>query len=85
MECCVYVMYGEFSGSFPDYTIFICKFKTDECFLFMKHFQFTGWRHLKIVRQVKHIMIMIIDYNFLSYVIFDQQLKITFRKSSGAP
>ena len=30
-------------------------------------------------------MIMIIDYNFLSYVIFDQQLKITFRKSSGPP
>ena len=28
-------------------------------------------------------MIMIIDYDFLSYVIFDQQLKITFRKSSG--
>ena len=22
--------------SFPDYAIFICKFKTDECFLFMK-------------------------------------------------
>ena len=24
-------MDGEFSESFPDYTIFICKFKTDEC------------------------------------------------------
>ena len=24
--------------SFPDYAIFICKFKTDECFLFMKSF-----------------------------------------------
>ena len=35
--------------------------------------------------EVKHIMIMIIAiiYIFLSYVIFDQQLKITFRKSSG--
>ena len=31
-------MHGEFSGSFPDYTIFICKFKTDECFIFMKCF-----------------------------------------------
>ena len=32
-------------------------------------------------------MIMIIAgiYIFLSYVIFDQQLKITFRKSSGLP
>ena len=28
---------------------------------------------------------MIIDYDFLSYVTFDQQLKITFRKSSGPP
>ena len=37
--------------------------------------------------EVKHIMIMIIAiiYIFLSYVIFDQQLKITFRKSSGPP
>ena len=25
----------EFSGSFPDYTIFICKFKIDEPFEFM--------------------------------------------------
>ena len=29
-------------------------------------------------------MIMITDYDFLSYVIFDQQLKITFRKSSAS-
>ena len=28
------------------------------------------------------IMIIVIIYIFLSYVIFDQQLKITFRKSS---
>ena len=33
----------------------------------------------------KHIMIMIIAiiYIFIFYVIFDQQLKITFRKSSA--
>ena len=31
------------------------------------------------------IMIRAIIYIFLSYVIFDQQLKITFRKSSGPP
>ena len=38
----------------------------------------------KNCKEVKHIMIMIIAiiYIFLSYVIFDQQLKITFRKSS---
>ena len=41
----------------------------------------------KNCKEVKHIMIMIIAiiYIFLSYVIFDQQLKITFRKSSGPP
>ena len=35
--------------------------------------------------EVKHIMIMIITiiYTFLFYVIFHEQLKITFRKSSG--
>ena len=31
------------------------------------------------------IMIIAIIYIFLSYVIFDQQLKITFRKSLGPP
>ena len=41
----------------------------------------------KNCKEVKHIMIMIIAiiYIFLSYVIFDQQLKITFRKSSAPP
>ena len=27
IECCVYIIHGVFLGSFPDYTIFICKFK----------------------------------------------------------
>ena len=37
----------------------------------------------KNCQEVKYIMIMIIAiiYIFLSHVIFDQQLKITFRKS----
>ena len=39
----------------------------------------------KNCKEVKHIMIMITDYDILSYVIFDQQLKITFRKSSAPP
>ena len=36
-------------------------------------------------KEVKHIMVMIIAviYIFLSYEIFDQQLKITFRKSAA--
>ena len=36
IECCVYMMHREISESFSDYTIFICKFKTDKCFLFIK-------------------------------------------------
>ena len=39
----------------------------------------------KNFKEVKHIMIMVIDYDFLCCVIFDQQLKITFKKSSGPP
>ena len=66
--------------SFPDYTIFICKFTTDECFLF----QLETFKNCK---EVKHIMIMIIAiiYIFFYYAIFDEQLKITFRKTSGSP
>ena len=41
----------------------------------------------KNCKEVKYNMIMItaITYIFLSYVIFDQQLEITFKKSSGPP
>ena len=38
IKCCFYIIHGENSESLPDYTIFICKFKTDECFLLMKCF-----------------------------------------------
>ena len=41
----------KFSGSFPTYTIFICKFKS-VCFLFMKRSQFTCWRHLNSIRRL---------------------------------
>ena len=43
-------MHREFSGSFPDYTVFIYKFKTDECFLFVKRFYFPTWKQLKNVK-----------------------------------
>ena len=41
----------------------------------------------KNCKKVKHTMIMILGiiYIFLLYVIFHQQLKITFRKSSATP
>ena len=50
-----------------------------EMFLVYKFETFTNYK------VVKHIMVMIIAiiYIFLSYEIFDQQLKITFRKFSG--
>ena len=71
-------MHGKFSGSFSDYTIFICKFTIDECFLFKLE-------TFKNYKEGTHMMIMIIAviYIFLYYVIFDEQLKITFRKSSN--
>ena len=82
------MMHLEFSGSFPDYTIFICKFKIDESFFFI-HGTFLVYKleTFKHCKEVKHIMIMIIAiiYIFLSYMIFDQQLKITFRKSWAPP
>ena len=53
-------MHGEFSESFPNYTIFICKFKTDECFLFMKRLQFTRLETFKKCKEVKPIMVTII-------------------------
>ena len=70
-------MHGEISGSFPDYNIFICKFKTDEHFFFHETFLVYKMETFKNCKEVKHIMIMIIDSDFLSYVVFDQQLKIT--------
>ena len=71
-------MHGEFSEHFLDYTIFICKFKIYECLVYkMETFE--------NCKEVKHIMIMITEYDFLSYVMFDQQLKITFRKTSAPP
>ena len=51
-------MHGKFSGSVPDYTIFICKFTTDECFLFKSE-------TFKNCKEVRHIMIMIIVIIFL--------------------
>ena len=34
IKCCVYIMHGKFSGSFP----IILSYKTDECFIFTKRF-----------------------------------------------
>ena len=50
-----------------------------ETFLFYKMETF------KNCKEIQHIMITIIDYDFWSYVIFDQQLKITLRKSPFRP
>ena len=52
-----------------------------ETFLVYKMETFTN------CKEVKHIMIMVIAiiYIFLFYEIFDQQLKITLRKSSAPP
>ena len=76
---------GEFSGSFPDYTIFTCKFKTDDALYSWDVFSLQVGNILKLYGSKTHY-----DYdycynlNFFS-VIFHQQLNITFRKSSAPP
>ena len=71
-------MHEELSGRFLDNTIIICKFKIYECLVYkMETFE--------NCKEVKHIMIVITEYDFLSYVTFDQQLKITFGKYSAPP
>ena len=80
-------MHVAFSGSFFDYTSLFANLKRmsvlfiHETLLVYKLETFTNWK------EVKHIMIIIINiiYIFLYYEIFDQQLKITFRKSSAFP
>ena len=70
MVCCVYIMHGKFSGRFPDYTVFACKFKTDECFLFMKSFLVCKLETFKNCEKVKHIMIMIIAIIYIFYLMW---------------
>ena len=70
MACCVYIMHGKFSGRFPDYTVFACKFKTDECFLFMKSFLVCKLETFKNCEEVKHIMIMIIAIIYIFYLMW---------------
>ena len=76
---------GEISGSFPDYTIFTCKFKTDDALYSWDVFSLQVGNILKLYGSKTHY-----DYdycynlNFFS-VIFHQQLNITFRKSTAPP
>ena len=64
-------MHLEFSGSFPDYTIFICKFKIDERFFFI-HGTFLVYKleMFKHCKMVKHIMIMIIATIYIFYLMW---------------
>ena len=77
-------MHGKFSGRFPDYTIFIYKFKTEVLFIHEK-ILVCKLETSRNCEEVKHIMILIIyiTYTFLIWCDIWSQLKITFRKSSG--
>ena len=76
-------MHVAFSGSFSDYASLFANLKLmsvlfiHETLLVYKLETFTNWK------EVKHIMTVICI--FLYYEIFDQQLKITLRKSSAHP
>ena len=50
-----------------------------------KVFSLHKLKTFKNCKEAKLNMIIALIYIFLSYVIFDEQLKITFRKSSGHP
>ena len=62
-------MHVEFSGSFPDYTNFICNFRNDECVLFI-HETFLVYKleTFRNCKEVKHIMIMIIAVIYIFYL-----------------
>ena len=51
-------MYGEFSGTSPDYTIFICQFKTDECFY---SWNVSKLETIKNCKEAKHIILCDFD------------------------
>ena len=66
-ECCVYIMHGKFSWSFPDYTVFICKFKTEVLFI---HETFLVYKleTSRNCKEVKHIMILIIAIIYIFFI-----------------
>ena len=70
-------------GNFPDYTLYFQNYNWWVLFIHEKFLDYK-LKTFKNCKEVKHIMIMIIAIIYiLSYVIFDQRLKITFRKSSA--
>ena len=64
-------MHVEFSGSFSDYTIFICKFKIGECFFYLWNVFRSQLETFKNCKEVNHIMIMIIAMIYIFFIICD--------------
>ena len=63
-------MHWGFSGSFPGSTIFICKFKTDQCFFFLETFLVSKLETLEKCKEEKHIMITIIAIVYIFYLMW---------------
>ena len=64
-------MHVEFSGSFSDYTIFICKFKISECFFYLWNVFRSQLETFKNCKEVNHIMIMSIAVIYIFFIICD--------------
>ena len=87
-------MHVEFSRSFPDYTIFICKFKIDECFFIHETFLVYKLETFKNCKEVKQIMIMTIATIYIFYLIYlinswkllsEKPLPLPWKKNSLPP
>ena len=61
-------MHVEFSGSFPDYTIFICKFVSAFYYETLLVYKLGTSKNCK---EVKYIMIMIIAIVYILFILCD--------------
>ena len=83
IECCFYIMHMEFSGSFLTILLLFSNLKLMIVFYSWNVFSLqvgdTSWKQSTL-----WLWLLLQFIYFLSCVIFDKQLKITFRKSSAS-
>ena len=83
IECCFYIMHVEFSGSFLTILLLLSNLKLMIAFYSWNIFSLQGgdtsWKQSTL-----WLWLLLQFISFLSCVIFDKQLKITFRKSSAS-
>ena len=65
----LYIMHWKFSRSVPEYTVFICKFKTDVLFIHEK-FLVHKLETSRNCKELKHIMILIIAIIYIFHLMW---------------